>query len=383
MTIASNDPNEDVEPGGVDSSDDDFTEDEKEHVRQEAGRLRDWVKDLTGDDLKSGNWFEKLLMHALSVYTTTATWDWFQEKYHGAPADVIVDQRIKMAARYAAIEGGLSASAYSAAVVATIGSAGGASPLTLPAAAGTFVVDMAFTTQLQIRLAYDISVLYGVPIDINDPDDMWNLVRVAFTIKSGDVLTKGLLKAVPVVVRPAIKKIFSGGTLLALKSLPVVGKYLLQRNIIKIAIPFVGVPLAVGLNYWTTKVAGGHARVVFRDAARVIELADRLSERSTHPQLMLWVAWFVIQADRKIADSEALLIRHLLRAVRERHQVDDGELAGVIDIDEAELWRRVEAEEGDLSDVLDAARRVAEVDGKIAPSELAVLEELEKRSRRG
>jgi hypothetical protein len=45
-----------------------------------------------------------------------------------------VDQRIKMAARYAALEGGLSASAYSAAVVATLGSAGGASPVMLPAA---------------------------------------------------------------------------------------------------------------------------------------------------------------------------------------------------------------------------------------------------------
>ncbi|MFF1277619.1 hypothetical protein ACFVZC_30120 [Streptomyces marokkonensis] len=51
---------------------------------------------------------------------------------------------IKLAARYAALEGGLSAGAYAA---------------TVPAAVATVMVDIAFITQLQLRLAYDIPVL--------------------------------------------------------------------------------------------------------------------------------------------------------------------------------------------------------------------------------
>ncbi|MGP2440187.1 hypothetical protein [Streptomyces sp. JW3] len=62
---------------------------------------------------------------------------------------------------------------------------------------------------------------------------------------------------------------------------------LLQRNVIKIGIPLVGVPLSVLLNRYTTLVAGRHARAVFRNEARVIELAEGISERSRHPQLML------------------------------------------------------------------------------------------------
>jgi hypothetical protein len=87
-----------------------------------------------------------------------------------------------MAARYAA---GLSAGACSAAIAATPGSLGGASPATVPAAAATMMADVAFITRLQLRLAYDVAVLYRVPLDLSDPDDMWKLIRVAFTIKRG------------------------------------------------------------------------------------------------------------------------------------------------------------------------------------------------------
>lgn len=66
-----------------------------------------------------------------------------------------------------------------------------------------------------------------------------------------------------------------------------VGKYLLQRNVIKAGIPVVGVPVAVVLNRYTTLLAGRHAQAVFRNEARVIELAEGLSKRSQHPQLML------------------------------------------------------------------------------------------------
>ncbi|MFJ9856974.1 hypothetical protein ACIRVN_05675 [Streptomyces albogriseolus] len=110
-------------------------------------------------------------------------------------------------------------------------------------------------------------------IDVYDPEDLWKLIRVAFTIKSGEAANKTVVKAVPMVVRPLVKKFYSGSVLTAGKALPVVGKHLLKRNVIKIGIPLVGVPLAVLLNRYTTLVAGRHARAVFRNEARIIELA--------------------------------------------------------------------------------------------------------------
>ncbi|WP_418955485.1 hypothetical protein [Streptomyces tritici] len=364
----------------VDAGDDDAAD--REAVERDRAEMREFIKGLSADDIKSGNWFTKLCAHAMSSYTDKVDWRYFQERYEGVPADAVVDQRIKMAARYAALEGGLSAGAYSAAVVATLGSLGGASPATVPAAVATLMVDVAFITRLQLRLAYDISVLYRVPLDLSDPDDLWKLIRVAFTIKSGEVVREGVVKAVPVVVRPLIKRFYSGAVLSAAKGLPFVGKFLLQRNVIKIGIPVVGVPLAVVLNRYTTLLAGRHAQAVFRNEARVIEVAEGLSERSRHPRLMLWVAWLVITADRKIADDEALLMRHLVRLVRERHQVVEERLARLVDIDHAEVWAQLDAEPGDLSDLLDAADRVATVTGDANARRKAVLAELRDRCSR-
>ena len=348
-------------------------------VDHERAELREFIKGLSSDDIKSGGWFTKLIAQGLSSYTEKVTWQYFQERYEGVPADAIVDQRTKMAARYAALEGGLSASAYTAAIVATLGSAGGASPATVPAAVATFMVDVAFITQLQLRLAYDIAVLYRVPLDTSDPDDLWKLIRVAFTIKSGEFVREGVIKAVPPLTRQVIKKYYSGPVLAAAKGLPFVGKQLLQRNVVKIGIPGVGVPLAVLVNRYTTLLAGRHARAVFRNEARVIELAESLSKRSQHPQLMLWVAWLVVMADRKISDDEALLMRHLVRLVRDQHQVVDEQLAHLVDVDPSEVWRRLDAESGDLSDILDVANQVAKVDGSVNSRERAIISELQDR----
>jgi hypothetical protein len=368
----------------IDAVDADGDDDaDREAVEHERAELREFIRDLSADDIKSGGWFTKLINQAVRSYTDKVDWRYFQERYAGVPADAIVDQRVKMAARYAALEGGLSAGAYTAAIAATIGSLGGASPATVPAAVATMMVDVAFITRLQLCLAYDVAVLYRIPLDLDDPDDMWKLIRVAFTIKSGEMAREGVAKAVPpLIVRPLIKRYYSKGVLAAAKGLPFVGKFLLQRNVIKVGIPVVGVPLAVVLNRYTTLLAGRHAQAVFRNEARVIELAEGLSERSQHPQLMLWVAWLVIMADRKVADDEALLIRHLVRLARDQHQVVDGQLAHLVDIDPAEVWRRLDAEPGDLDDILDAASRVATVDGAVNELERAVISELRDRCRR-
>lgn len=350
-----------------------------EAVERDRSELKAFVAQLSGDDIRSGTWFTKLLAQALGTYTRKVDWKYFQEKYAGVPADAIVDQRIKMAARYAAIEGGLSASAYTATVAATIGSLGGASPATVPAAATAVLVDVTFISQLQIRLAYDISVLYRVPIDTDDPDDLWKLIQVAFTIKSGEAARQGVLKIVPVAVRPLIKSVYTGSTRLAFQSLPVIGKHLLVRNVIKVGIPLVGVPLAVVVNRYTTLVSGRHARAVFRNEARVVEAAEKLLDASANTQLCLWVAWLVILADGKISDDEALLMRHLVRLAREVHDVADERLARVIELDPNDVWQLLDAETGDVSGLVDLAQRVAEIDGAISAKERRVIDELRGR----
>lgn len=345
-------------------------------VRGEIERVRGFVKDISMDDLRKGDWFVKLLTFSLDRYVKEVDADFFRRKYPDLPADAVVTERVQMAARYASIEGGLSAAAYTGAVAATIGSGGGASPLTLPAGGASFAVDLVYTSQLQLRLAHDIAVLYRVPLDMGDPDDLWKLIRIAFAIKSGEVGGGAVLKGVPVVVRPIVKKVFSGGTLAAAKSLPVVGKHLLQRNVIKFAIPVVGVPLSAGVNYWTTRTAGNYARGVFRLEAKLAEAASRLVEGSDHHGELPWVMWAAAIADGPATSSQHGLINYVTRELRVRGTAEEelGQLRDVIEVDADRLLKMLQNAEGDLTQLHRAAATTIAVTGKPSKKDLLHLE---------
>lgn len=345
-------------------------------VRREVDKVRGFVKELSLDDLRQGNWFAKLLTFSLGQYVKEVDAAYFRRKYPDLPADAVVQERIQMAARYASIEGGLSAAAYTGAVAATIGSGGGASPLTLPAGGASFAVDLVYTSQLQLRLAHDIAVLYGVPVDLEDPDDLWKLIRIAFAIKSGEVGGGAVLKGVPAVVRPVVKRIFSGGALAAAKSMPVVGKHLLQRNVIKFAIPVVGVPLSAGVNFWTTKTAGAHAMQVYRLEAKIVETAARIVNETGHHAELPWTMWMVARSDGTDSASQRLLIHHVTRLLRDGGQAPAAldELRSVIELDQDRVWQMLQTAEGDLEPLYRAAVTTAVVTGKARSKHLQILE---------
>lgn len=140
-----------------------FVDHSEELYRNTFEEIKSFFKNLVPEELKNGAWFEKLLYLALSNYQNKVTAEYFQKEYPGLPPDAVVDQRIALAKKYAAISGGTTSAAYTGAVAATIGTAGGASPVALPAALTTLAADLGYTSLLQLRLAYDISVLYGYP----------------------------------------------------------------------------------------------------------------------------------------------------------------------------------------------------------------------------
>ena len=358
---------------------DEGTDAEGGSVRHQYQEMKEFASGLTSEDLKSGDWFTKLLAHALHQYRDRVDSEYFERRYPGMPRDAIVEARIKLAARYAALAGGLSASAYTSAVAGTIGSGGAASPLTASAALLSFSADLFSTTQLQFRLAYDIAVLYRIPIDFDDPEDLWRFIRTAFAIKAGEAAESAVAKAVPALIRPLIKKFFSGSVLATAKSLPVVGKYLLQRNVIKFAIPAIGIPASTAVNYWSTRVAGNHARSTYRAEAAIREQARRLVDDAPSHRASLWVAWLVVTADAKANETETTMMRHLISMMDSVHGVVDAELSEVVTVDRDFVWSLVSEVQAGRPGLHRIGVAAAEVDGKINSHEREVLAELAAR----
>lgn len=343
-------------------------------------RLRSVASDMSLDDLRSGAWFAQLLRLSLRGYTRRVTPEWMREKYPSIPLEGIVDRRVRIAQNYAMLAGGLSAGAYATAVSATIGSLGGASPITLPAAVASIGADLFFTSMLQLRLAWDLAVLYGHPLDLDDPEDVFDLLRVAFGIKAGEAFHNSVAKLAPEAVRVGVKKVASGQTLTWLKALPVIGKFLLQRNLIKVAIPVVSVPMSAGINYFSTGAIARSARAVFRKRALVPEQAEAAVEEGHQaPLLALHVAYLVVRADRHVTKEEGQFVGQMARLLQE-HGLDEQEIAVFRD----RLDRPAEAVLADIAEVpvedraglFEVACHAAAIDGKLQRREHRLLKRI-------
>ena len=346
----------------------------------ELNQAQEFAKSTSLEDIKSGEWFVKLLDMALKKYREKVNAAYFQKKYPGLPPDANVDRRIDLAQKYATLEGGSTAAAYTAAVAATIGSQGGASPLTIPAALTSLAVDLGYTSLLQLRLAYDISVIYGKPLDYDDPEDLYDLLVLAFGIKAGEVFSESLQKLSPEAVRILIKKTVTGSSLEWFKALPVVGKFLLQRNLIKILIPVVGIGLGAGVNYFYTGSVGKRAKMMFRLRGAIEEAADQVSLDSLeYSFLLLQTIWLVIKADKQVQQEEAWYLRYLIAGLEE---IDiDGKVKqdfeAKINFDEERVMNQLRNLPPEFSaEIYNAACVASVVDGILKDNELKFLQKL-------
>ena len=354
------------------------TADLRSRVRQELDRLRDLAQRFSLEEVRQGEWFARLLKYSLDQYAREVDADYFERLYPGLSAEARIRDRIDQAARYASMEGALTAGAYNGALAATIGSRGTATLVTLPAAGASFVLDLLSMSSLQLRLAYDIAVISGVPLDLDDPEDRWRLIRVAFVIEGRASRWEELAKRAPAFVRPVLLKIFNGDPTAAAKSLPAMGRFLLQRHALKFAIPGVGVPLSIAVNYWSATVAGNQAAAIFRREARIMESARRITSRSVDPSELLWVLWLIVKADAVVHENERLLLRHVAALVGELNS-ELSALAGLeltVDFDLRSTVSIPDFVSPDKEALYQAGVAAAAVDGSIDPNELSRLQKI-------
>lgn len=352
----------------------DVAERELAAIREElnAERFDDLVKEV-----KSGDWFAKLLASTLQTYAVKATAQYFANKYPGLPADAVVDRQVELAQRFASVSGGVTASAYSVAVASTIGTQGGASPIALPAAFIAFAVDLFYVTKLQLRLAYDMSVLYGKSADIDDPEDVYDLLKVAFGIKATEAAMSAINKAAPEVVRLGVRSVAKGATLQSLKGLPIIGRHLLQRNLIKVSIPLVCVPVSVGMNYWSTGAVADAARQTYRDKALSEEKARGYVDSSAEVGLLASVVWAAVRADGRTASEEACLLRDVIRFADQGEGLDPDESDLGLDLDVALLLSKIAAlDKSERETLFDAACFAVTFDRKVHRKEREFLDRL-------
>jgi hypothetical protein len=347
-------------------------------VRSELDRLRELAQRISLEEVRQGEWFSRLLRFSMGSYVQEVDGAYFDRLYPDLSAEDRVRARVDLAARQASVEGALTAGAYTGAVAAAFGSRGTALPVALPSAGASFVLDLLFMSSLQLRLSYDIAVILKVPLDLEDPEDLWRLIQVAFVLKEPAARWQTLGGRVPKAVRTTLEKMFTGDPAAAERSLPALGKFLLQRNVVKFAIPGIGVPLSIGVNYWSANVAGSQASTVFRREARIMETARRITQRDVDPSELLWVLWLIVRADTVVHENERLLLKHVSGLVGDLNS----ELSALANLDSTLNFDLLATasipnfKSQDLEALYQAGVAAAAVDGSIDANELSRLQKI-------
>lgn len=361
---------------------------EKSEVQRILDELRDLATRYTIDDLVSGEWLVTFLGDVLEPYSKEVDEEYFKRMYSTRTPDQIVVRLIERAQRYAAIEGALTAGAYTAAVAALIGSGGAATLVTLPASVVAFVTDLLFTTRLQLHLAYDISVLYRQPVDLDDPDDVRLVLRVALGGRPGDdpapdkVDEDGVADS----ARRAVETMARETAKVSRRALSIMGKQLLRRALVKLTLPVASIPLASAMNYYAAGRTARRAQGIYRDRAAIRELGPKIATAgASEPLLLVEALWLVLHADDKRGSDEAWLLGELADSLRATEVGSEAAAAlkGLKAVKTDDVIQRLWKAPKDVRvGIYEAVKEAALLDHEISRAEAKVLRKLERACKR-
>lgn len=249
-------------------------------ILAEITDLKTTAQSFGPDAIKSGSWFNQFLGACLKGYQERILEKggeaYLRGKYPGLPTEAIAGKLCELAEQTAAIAGGISGAAASGAVL----TAGAGIPMALTAV----MAEVLFTIRLQLRLVYDLHLLYGISLDASDPEDLLGLFAVVYGIKVAEVGGIGAKALGPEVMRAQIYRLIHGNTKAIQGAVnrilgPRIARSVTQKGILKTAVPVVGVALSAGWNYAATKTMGSRVRQDMRIQAGLREQAYHLHSK--------------------------------------------------------------------------------------------------------
>lgn len=319
----------------------------KAEVASELEDAQTFAKTLTVEDVKSGEWFVMLFQKAVQSYDRNVRAEYFQQKYPGLSPDEIADILIPVTVKYATIAGGITGAAVTANQIAALSSAG----MTIALVAGAIGAEMIYLAHMQMKLVFDLSVVYDLQLDLEDPEDALLMLGYAMGAAPVEMLGKGLQVATRGGTQYAIKKYISKGTLRAVQDLGrKIGVKILQRSIIKYSVPIVSAAVGSSYNYVTTKSVGRIAKKHLKNRGKVTEELRQLVSRQNSYDLAFPAAtMYVALVDGKFSAKEREFYRALLsRMSFEEHTQaefenllasEDNIINGIVGIEDDEIRR--------------------------------------------
>lgn len=327
----------------------------KAQVLNEMEDAKNLAKSFNFEEVKSGQWFFRVFQQVVRAYDRNARTAYFQKKYPGLPADEIADILSSVTVRYATIAGSVAGVAATANLIAAVGSAGMTASLFLSSVGA----EMLYLSYIQMRLVLDMSVVYDLQLDPEDPEDILLVFGYALGVAPTEIIGKGLVIATGAGTKSVVKSVVSKGTLEAVQKFGQrIGFKILQRTIIKYAVPVASAAVGGGYNYIATRSVGQIAKAHFKNRGKVTdELRAILSKQKVYDLAVPAAVMFMAQVDGDASPKEMELYRAMLsRMSFEEYTTED--------------FKKLS---GDEQNVLEAISQIGDVELRKALVELLTM----------
>lgn len=349
----------------------------KARVSEGLKDAQQFAKTLNFDEVKNGEWFFELLRKVVHAYDRNARAEYFRRKYPGLSPDEIADILTSVTTRYAAVAGGIAGAAATASQIATLSSWG----MTASLFVSTIGAEMIYLARIQMRLVLDLSVVYDLQLDPEDPEDVLMVFGYALGAAPADMAGEIVRRGTGHGTERLIKKVISGPVLKAIQRFAKkLGFKILQRTIIKYTVPVVSTAVGSTYNYLSTKTMGEIAKAHFKNRYKVTEeLRTMVSRQNTYELVFPAAALYMANLDGEVSHKEQQLYRAMLSRMSftEHTQAEFRRLVN----DEANLIETAAAiEDTELRrGLMDVLALMAVCDGELAEKEREFLSKIAER----
>ena len=236
----------------------------KKSLRQRLQEAYDWIKEIGWPSFKNGDWLFMVVQRSFKAFYENANADYFRGKYPRLNDEAIAKKLIAVSAKNAALLGATTGAAVSVdeltALVASVPTGGLNLPAQITVATTALAAEAVVLVRIQLQLIANIAKLFEVQLDPDDPEDVMLILQFAFGGAVAEKAGKFAAKTAGSVTKRVIKKKLSGPALKALqKTAAKLGVKVLQRSVIKYAVPLASSVVGGTWNYMTTKKIGGIA----------------------------------------------------------------------------------------------------------------------------
>lgn len=353
---------------------------------------------ISDNDFKNGLWFEKLLLKLFKEYSAKVSVDYFRKKYDTAQKDIIAKKLIDSYIK------------YNTAIGLVLGGAGGLWGLTT--AVTTSLPEIALVTYNQLKMLYDLSVIYDNKLDINDPEELFVMLILSFNIKLNELFKEGANFALNTTGKIFISM---GGQRLILNTIQSsiyqsLGKQIFKQSMAHIAsktLPLIGSIMGAATcavsDYLTTKGVARKGLYYFRTSKLMVEFFeanDRIDpifkqrkgffsrkkdakEYQECSQILAAGCYLIINAETTIDHNKMSLVEYIyetkplspdfVEKMKSRIKISTKEF--LYQLEQLTLADPVELKEVKHS-IYFAMQLIAVCDNKISKEELAILEKV-------